>query len=238
MDISILLDLLIIGLKNGAMIALMAIGVTLVYGTVRTLNLAHGDVFSLTTVLVTTIVSALNLSPETPLPFLFGGLGLVFVCAIAFGAVLNAGIERLAFRPFRGRSRLAPLIATLGISFVLYQVSLIWRVTSRSWVPHEHRSVPGLPEVPTDRIPDFLPSFDLVEALHLPFNFTIDLKDVLLLLLGIVFAIGVALFLRRTRAGRAIRACAENGTLAELCGINFNRSITTTFALGGGLENA
>ena len=162
-DPSILLDLLIIGLKNGAMIALIAMGVTLVYGTVRTLNLAHGDVFSLTTVLVTTIISALNLTPDMPPPMLAGGLGLTFVAALAFGALLNAGIERLAFKPFRGMSRLAPLIATLGLSFVLYQVSLIWRTTSRSWIPGEHRSVPGLPEVPTDRIPDFLPSFDLVQ---------------------------------------------------------------------------
>jgi len=237
-DPSILLDLLIIGLKNGAMIALVAIGVTLVYGTVRTLNLAHGDVFALTTVFVTTIISGFDLTPDTPLARLVPGLGLTLVCAMGFGAVLNTSIERLAFKPFRGMSRLAPLIATLGISFVLYQVSLIWRVTSRSWVPHEHRSVPGLPEVPTDRIPDFLPNFDLVQALGLPFSFTIDLKDILLLLLGILFAIGVALFLRRTRAGRAIRACSENAQLAELCGINYDRSITATFALGGALAGA
>ena len=180
----------------------------------------------------------MNLTRDTPLPMLAGGLGLTFIAALAFGALLNAGIERLAFKPFRGMSRLAPLIATLGLSFVLYQVSLIWRTTSRSWIPGEHRSVPGLPEVPTDRIPDFLPNFDLVEALHLPFSFTIDLKDILLLALSIVFAIGVAIFLRRARAGRAIRASAESATLAELCGIDYNRSITATFALGGALAGA
>jgi hypothetical protein len=66
---------------------------------------------------------------------------------------------------------------------VLFQISLIWRTTSRSWIPGEHRSVPGLPEVPTDRIPDLLPSVDLVSALGISptSTVTLDLKDVLAL---------------------------------------------------------
>jgi branched-chain amino acid transport system permease protein len=238
MDPSILLTLLFIGLHNGAMIALSAVGVSVVFGTTRVLNLAHGDVFSLTTVLVTTLVSALFLKPDMPPALLVAGLGLTLIAAMCFGAGLNAGIERLAFKPFRNRSRLAPLIATLGLSFVLYQISLIWRVTSRSWVPGEHRSVPGLPEVPTDRIPDLLPSFDVFAALGIQTGATLDVKDVLVLLVAIAFAFGVSAWLRRTRAGRAIRAASESETLAQLSGIHFDRTLLKTFALGGALAGA
>jgi branched-chain amino acid transport system permease protein len=238
MDPSILLTLVFIGLHNGAMIALSAVGVSLVFGTVRILNLAHGDVFSLTTVLVTTLVSALFLKPDMPPALLVAGLGVVLIAAICFGAGLNAGIERLAFKPFRNRSRLAPLIATLGLSFVLYQISLIWRVTSRSWVPGEHRSVPGLPEVPTDRIPDLLPSIDVFAALGIQTRLALDAKDIIALVIAIVFAFGVSAYLRRTRAGRAIRASGESEALAQLSGIHFDRTILKTFALGGGLAGA
>ena len=238
MDPSVLLTLVFIGLHNGAMIALSAVGVSLVFGTVRILNLAQGDVFSLTTVLVTTLVSALFLKPDMPPALLIAGLGFVLITAICFGAGLNAGIERLAFKPFRNRSRLAPLIATLGLSFVLYQVSLIWRTTSRSWVPGEHRSVPGLPEVPTDRIPDLLPSFDFFAALGIQTNAVLDAKDIIALLIAAGFAFGVSAYLRRTRAGRAIRASGESEALAQLTGVDFDRTILKTFALGGALAGA
>lgn len=238
MDPSILLTLTFIGLHNGAMIALSAVGVSLVFGTVRILNLAYGDVFSLATVLVTTLVSALYLKPDMPPALLIAGLAFVLIAAICFGAGLNAGIERLAFRPFRNRSRLAPLIATLGLSFVLYQISLIWRTTSRSWVPGEHRSVPGLPEVPTDRIPDLLPSFDVFAALGIQTSVVLDAKDVIALVIAVAFAFGVSAYLRRSRGGLAIRASSESEALAQLSGIHFDRTILKTFALGGGLAGA
>ncbi len=238
MDPSVLLTLIFIGLHNGAMIALSAIGVSLVFGTVRILNLAQGDVFSLATVLVTTLVSALFLKPDMPPALLIAGLAVTLVASICFGAGLNAGIERLAFKPFRNRSRLAPLIATLGLSFVLYQISLIWRTTSRSWVPGEHRSVPGLPEVPTDRIPDLLPSVDLFAALGVQTSIVLDVKDVIALLIAIAFAFGVSAYLRRSLTGRAIRAASESEMLAQLSGIHFDRTMLKTFALGGGLAGA
>ena len=238
MDPSILLTLIFIGLHNGAMIALSAVGVSLVFGTVRILNLAQGDVFSLATVLVTTLVSALFLKPDMPPALLIAGLVGTLIASICFGAGLNAGIERLAFKPFRNRSRLAPLIATLGLSFVLYQISLIWRTTSRSWVPGEHRSVPGLPEVPTDRIPDLLPSVDLFAAFGIQTSIVLDVKDVIALLIAIAFAFGVSAYLRRSRSGRAIRAASESEMLAQLSGIHFDRTMLKTFALGGGLAGA
>src|SRR5713226_2474319 len=102
---NILLQLLIIGLTNGAVIALNAIAVTLIYGAVRTINLAHGDVFALTTVVVISLVTALGLRLDMPPITLLDGLGLTLVTAILFASTLNAVIERIAPRAAYGHSR-------------------------------------------------------------------------------------------------------------------------------------
>jgi len=222
------LQLLVIGLTNGAIIALNAIAVTLVYGVIRTLNLAHGDVFALTTVVAASVVAALGIQPDSPLPVLLGALAITALTAMSFAAGLNAVIERLAFRPFRGHSRLAPLIATLGLSFVLYQVALLWRYLLPNWIPGEHRSVPGVPELPKIPVPDVLPN-------GLLFGRPLALKDLFVIALAVVCAFAVRAFLQRTRAGKAMRAVAQNAELARLLGVDTDAVIGQTFLLGGAL---
>ena len=234
----LILQLLVFGLSNGAVLALNAIGVTVVYGTVRTLNLAHGDVFALSSVLVTTIITSLGVQPNWPPALKLGILAALLVAAMLFGAILNVAIEQTAFKPFRGRSRLAPLIATLGISFMLYQAALFWRTTLPSWIPGDHRSVPGLPEVPIDSIPELLPNIDLVRALNLPLQVTFHFNDLFVLLVAGVFALGVTVFMQHTATGRAIRACAQNPQLAQICGVNLDGTIRRAFAFGGALAGA
>ncbi len=234
----ILLQVLIFGLANGAVLALNAISVTVVYGTVRTLNLAHGDVFALTSALITTTLINIGVQRDWPPLALIGILALTLMGATLVGLGLNVAIERIAFKPFRGRSRLAPLIATLGVSFMLFQIALIMRTIQRSWIPGEHRSVPGLPEVPTDGIPNLLPDFDIVRALGLPLNVTFRFNTFLLLLVAIAFTVGTYLFLHRTKTGRAIRACAQDPTTAQICGVNIDRTIRRAFAFGGALAGA
>ncbi len=235
MNGQVLLQILLYGLLNGAVLALNAISVTVVYSTVRTLNLAHGDVFALTTALLTTILISLGVQATWPPLILIGVLALALLGAVALGTGLNVAIDRLAFKPFRGRSKLAPLIATLGISFILYQVSLVLRALQRSWIPGEHRSVPGLPEVPTDRIPDLIPNVDLVRALGLPLHVTLHVNDVLVFIVAIAVTIGTTWFLKRTRTGRAIRACAQDAVVAQMCGVNLDGTIRRAFAVGGAL---
>src|SRR5687768_13079690 len=108
----VMLQLLVIGLSNGAVIALNALGVTLVYGAVRTINFAHGDLFALGTVVITFVIRQLSLQQGAGLLPLVAGLTLALGAGLLFGATLNVAIERLAFRPFRGGSRLAPVIAS------------------------------------------------------------------------------------------------------------------------------
>ncbi len=105
------------------------------------------------------------------------------------------GVEELAFRPFQGRSKLAPLIASLGISFILYQAALVWRTYQKSFIRGEHRSVPGLPEVPTDGIPNFLPHSNLLSG-----RVVLQSSDVFVWIAAILFVAGNNLYI----------ACAQN----------------------------
>jgi branched-chain amino acid transport system permease protein len=233
-----LVRLLAIGLSSGSVIALNAIGVTLVYGVVRTINFAYGDLFALTTVLAIVAAQQLRLAPETPLPLLLGGLLLMLLIAAGSSACGNLLVERLAFKPFRGRSRIAPLIAGVGLSFVLYQAGLFVRTLTNAVIPGEHRSVPGLPEFPRLRIPELLPRYDLVNLFAPTRGITYPLKDLLIVLLAGALALLVGAYLRGTRTGRALRACAQDPIMAQLCGVNRDRTILAAFALGGALSGA
>ncbi len=229
----LLLQLLIFGLVNGAILALNAIGVTVIYSTVRILNLAHGDVFALTTALVTSLINIIGLNLDWPASSRLLILGGVLLAAIVFGAILSLGVEVLAFRPFRGRSKLAPLIASLGISFILYQGALVWRTYQKSFIRGEHRSVPGLPEVPTDGIPNFLPHGNLLGG-----RIVLQSSDVFVWVAAILFVVITTYVLLRTRLGRAIRAVAQNEELAQIVGVDRDGAIRRAFALGGALAGA
>jgi branched-chain amino acid transport system permease protein len=236
--IETLLQILVFGLSNGAVLALNAIGITLIYGAVRTLNLAHGDVFALTTAFVTSIINLIGIQRNWPIYQLMGSLILVFLAALGLGAVLSIGVERFGFAPFRGHSRLAPVIATLGISFILFQGALVWRTFQGSWIPGEHRSVPGLPEVPTDGIPSFLPEINIIKYFHLPFNLIIRFSDIFVILAAVLLVILANWFMQKTRTGKAIRALSQNSQMAELIGVNVNQMIRRAFALGGAFAGA
>lgn len=233
-----LIQILVFGLSNGAVLALNAIGVTIIYSTVRTLNLAHGDVFALSTVVVTTLVRSIGIQRDWSPLVMTGALLLVFIAAVAAGAFLSMGVDQFGFKPFRGASRFAPVIATLGLSFILFQGALVWRTLQPSWIPGEHRSVPGLAEVPTDGIPSLLPEINLIKSFHLPFNLVIRFSDVFVLIMAFAFAAFATLFLQRTRTGRAIRAVSQNQTLAQILGVNVDQAIRRAFAFGGALAGA
>jgi branched-chain amino acid transport system permease protein len=187
---------------------------------------------------VTSLVRDIGMQRSWSPVLLIGSLFLVFCAAVLAGTLLSVGVEELGFRPFRGHSRFAPVIATLGLSFILFQAALVWRTFQPSWVPGNHRSVPGLPEVPTDAIPSLLPEINLVHALGLPLNIIIRFSDVFVLIVAFLF-VGIATwFLQKTKTGRAIRAFSQNQLLAQILGINVNQTILRAFAFGGALAGA
>ena len=235
---SALIQLLVIGLTNGAVIGLNAIAVTLIYGTVRTINLAHGDIFALLTVFVATVITWLGLNVLLPATTVVGGILFTLAASVLVGAVLSGVIERLAFKPFRDRNQntpLGPLLATLGISFMLYQFALLWRTWLPSWIPGEHRSVPGVPELPRQGISELVPDINFIQKLGIPIDATFTLKDGLLLLIAVACAIGMTLIIQRTKLGKAVRAVAQDAKLAQLVGVNADRTFLQVFMLGGAM---
>ena len=116
-------NVFLIGLTIGCVYALIALGYTLVYGILQLINFAHGDVFALSGLFATTIITGLlGLTAATSAIGVVGGLALTFLIAMVFGAGINAGIEFVAYRRLRNAPRLSVLITAVGMSFILQNV--------------------------------------------------------------------------------------------------------------------
>src|SRR5262245_8025058 len=108
----------LIGLTNGALFALVALGYTMVYGIIELINFAHGDVFMLGSFLALTLIGVLKLEQAGPLA-LWLGILLLLVVVPVFCAALNVTIDRAVYKPLRKAPKLAPLVSAIGVSFVL-----------------------------------------------------------------------------------------------------------------------
>ena len=205
------------GLSNGAIWALIAIGYTLVYGIIELINFAHGDVFMIGSFTAVGLWGTFGLGLTTGALGLTGGLLVTLIITMIVVGSLNVLIERVAYRPLRGAPKLAPLITAVGFSFILQNVGLLWRGGSPQSVPdliHGQLTVFTIAGVPIQR--GYILSFAVMVPL--------------------VFALGW--FISRTRAGRAMRATAQDPEAARLMGINVNATISLTFLLGGMLAGA
>jgi len=198
------------GLVLGSMYALVALGYTMVYGVLNLINFAHGDVLMVGAMVGVTILKILQTAaPDLP--------GIVKLCIAILGAipvcvVVNVIIERVAYRRLRNAPRLAPLITAIGVSILLQTFAMmIW---GRSPIPFP-QVMPSMP-------------FDIAGALISP-------TQVMLLILATAAMIGLVLLVERTRMGRAMRATAENPRVAGLMGVDANKVIVLTFAIGAAL---
>ncbi|MBI4492877.1 MAG: branched-chain amino acid ABC transporter permease [Chloroflexi bacterium] len=223
----LLIQVLLIGITNGAIIALVALGYTLVYGIVELINFAHGDVFMLGTMLsltmVTWVPSLMGLRGAwlMPTPLLMALVLGTLILAMVFCGLLNVAIERFAYRRLRNAPRLAPLITAIGVSFILVNVGLHWKGAS-----------------PVN-FPDLLPNVNLLAGvLGLNTTVTFTLKDLLVILITVPLIVGLQLFVQRTRLGKAMRATAQDREAAQIMGIDINLTIALTFLLGGALAGA
>jgi branched-chain amino acid transport system permease protein len=204
----------VVGLGNGTLYALIALGYTLVYGIIELINFAHGDLFMLGTLfsgfLVTTVLGLRASNLEGWLGFI-----LTLVAAMVFCAVINVTIEFLAYRRLRRAPKLAPLITAVGMSFILQQIGLKWNgSTQRQWpsvLPSGHLSIGGV---------------------------NIDYDVMIVAAVTILLLMLMSWIVTRTRAGKAMRATAQDQDAARLMGINVNRTISFTFAMGGALAGA
>src|SRR3954453_11979015 len=126
-DLSRLANNLFSGLSNGSILALIAIGYTLVYGIIELINFAHGDVFMIGSFTASQFWSgALGIGLATGTFGVVGGIVAALIVSMIVCGVLNVMIERVAYRPLRSAPKLAPLITAVGMSFVLQNVGLLW----------------------------------------------------------------------------------------------------------------
>ncbi len=211
---------LIIGLANGLIFALVALGYTLVYGIIELINFAHGDVFMLGSMLAFVLIgSVFGITLDTPVLLKIAEVLVVLgICMLAMAA-LNVGIERFAYKPLRNAPKLAPLISAIGMSFVLQNVGLIWQGPANK------------------SIENIFPTTNLLSAFGIT-GITLNLQQVFVGLVTVPLLILLSWFVGRTRQGRAMRATAQDPDAAGLMGVNVDRTIALTFLIGGGLAGA
>src|SRR4051794_36226678 len=206
-----------IGLTNGAVYALIALGYTLVYGILELINFAHGDVFMLGGMISATfILSVFNLGTNAAVGDLIPAILVSLLGAMLICGVLNATIEFIAYRPLRGAPRLAPLITAIGMSFILQNVALAWKGPNYIAVP------PILPTGNVFSIGGVTYQWNKLIVLFVP-------VPVLMILVGLV---------QKPRQGKAMRATAQDKDAAAMMGINVNRTISFTFLIAGSLAGA
>ena len=211
---------LTIGITNGLIIALIAIGYTLVYGILELINFAHADVFMLGTAFTffgtNFIVDSLGIPASSIVALIVTFIGLPIVMLLTAG--INAGIERVAYRPLRNAPRLAPLISAIGISFVLQNIGLVILGPSQL------------------RVKDVLPATALVDLPSGAAWFGVD--ELVVALVTLPLLLGLRWFVSSTRQGKAMRATAQDRDAAGLMGIDVNRTISLTFLIAGALAGA
>lgn len=212
----VLIQQLLNGLVSGSLYALVALGYTMVYGILRIINFAHGDVLMIGALVGLSVIRLLQaLWPQLPGVLVLGFAALI---AMAFCALLAMLIERVAYRRLRNAPRLAPLISGIGVSLLLQTAAMLL------WTRNPQMFPQLLPLAPIE----ILANADGHAAIT-------NLTALTTIAVALAVMLGLVLLVERTRFGRAMRAVAENPQVASLMGINPNRIIVLTFAIGGAL---
>ncbi|HUQ22012.1 MAG TPA: branched-chain amino acid ABC transporter permease [Gaiellaceae bacterium] len=207
----------LIGLTNGLIFGLVALGYTLVYGILQLINFAHGDVFALSGLVASTmIVSWLGLDKDASVIAILGGMLLTLVVIMALFALVNVTIEFVAYRRLRSAPRLAALITAVGMSFIVQNVSLaMYDVNYRS-------------------VPSFIPRSEAFNIAGISYSWN---KLAVVVITLPVLAL-LTWFVTSTKQGKAMRAVAQDTEASAMMGINVNRTISVTFAIAGALAGA
>ena len=207
----------LIGLTNGAIFGLVALGYTLVYGILQLINFAHGDVFALSgLVAFTVVVDVLGLTKDASLLAIVGGMALALLVIMTLFALVNATIELVAYRRLRRAPRLAALITAVGMSFIVQNVAL------------------ALYGVGFYSLPSFIPRSEAVGLGDVTYSW----NKLAVLVITIPVLLALTWFVRETKQGKAMRAVAQDTEASAMMGINVNRTISVTFMIAGALAGA
>ncbi len=207
------LQQLINGLTLGAVYGLIAIGYTMVYGIIGMINFAHGDIYMVSAFIA---VTGFTLLASFGVSSVLFALVVVLIIAVLFTSVYGWAVERLAYRPLRGSTRLAPLISAIGMSIFLQNMVQLTQGARVKPIP-----------------PMLTGGIDLYETAE--FTVRIAYSQILIVLVTVGLMIGFSWLITRTSFGRQQRACEQDRTMTALLGINVDRTISLTFMLGAAL---
>ncbi|TAG65757.1 MAG: branched-chain amino acid ABC transporter permease [Burkholderiales bacterium] len=204
----VLLQQIVNGLVVGSVYALVALGYTMVYGILQLINFAHGEIVmigALAALFVTNALIAVGVPPA--LALVIAILAAMIICAI-----VGVSVERIAYRPLRTAPRLAPLITAIGVSIFLQQIAIL--VFGRNYFT--------FPEI----IPKTPMQFGAV---------IVTPNEIVIFVTSLLLMAGLLFLVNKTKIGTAMRATAEDQKVAGLMGIDINKIIAFTFAIGSGL---
>jgi branched-chain amino acid transport system permease protein len=202
----------VIGLSNGALIALVALGYTMVYGIIELINFAHADVFMLGSMMGMQMIVMSGVGEGSSLMARCAIIVVAVLVCMVLCAAINVAIERIAYRPLRNAPPLAPLITAIGMSFILSNLA------QKIWGPSQLN------------VPNLLGDATIIGPLRT--------KDVFVMAVTVPLLIALSNFVQNTRQGKAMRATAQDRDAAAIMGIDVNRTIALTFVLGGLLAGA
>ena len=197
------------GLSLGAIYALIALGYTMVYGIAKMLNFAHGDVIMVGAYMIYTLSMLTWTTGSMPI---WLGAQISFLVSVVVCTLLGMVNEKVAYKPLRGASPLAALITAIGVSYLLQGIAqLIWGA--------EQRSISILDRLGTVKMG----------------SVAVRWSSIITVVCGAILMVGLTLFVKKTRTGRAMLAVSEDKGAAQMMGINVNKIVSVTFAIGSGL---
>lgn len=209
MDLNYLLQLFISGMTRGSIYALIALGYTMVYGIVQLINFAHGEIYMIGAFTALIVATVLNM---TGIPGI-AVFAIAMVVAVVYSAAYGFTMEKIAYKPLRNAPRLSALISAIGMSYFLQNYVLLAQTS-------DFVSFPRL-----------IPKFRFLEGLGGMLSST----QVIIFLVTAVVMVLLTLLIKFTKIGKAMRATAQDKTMALLVGININQVIAVTFVIGSAM---
>jgi branched-chain amino acid transport system permease protein len=208
--------LLFVGITNGAIYALIALGFTLSYNSIGLINLPHGYVFITGAILSGHLIGAFGVDESSSFVRNVPAMLIALLIVMSLCGLLSAVIEIVAYRPLSNAPRLARLVTSIGVLFILNNVIIVWT---------DSRPV---------ALPDLLPKGDVFSVMGVGYTW-----DKLIVLITMALSLAsLYLALQRTRFGMSIRAAIQDSVGAQLVGVNVRRTVTLAFFLAGALAGA
>ena len=203
------LELFMGGLTRGSIYALIALGYTMVYGIIELINFAHGEIYMIgafTGLIVAGLLTMLGFPG-------YAILVIAIVCAVIWAAAYGFTIEKMAYKPLRSAPRLSPLISAIGMSIFLQNYVMLAQTSD--FLP----------------FPELIPHFGFMDKM----GSIMSSAELVIILATVASCVGLTLFIKFTKLGKAMRATAQNRKMAMLVGINVDMVISATFVIGSSL---